>query len=213
MISKRRRKIELQREETWQQRTEKSREHSAYTLSKSYLRSLQFKSTIMTFKLFSSFENVQLKIKARSTLSNKDVVNEEEKLSFNEKRLDKEELRSQEDVQLKIKARSILSNQNVVDEEEKLSFEKKRLDKEELRSHEDVQLKIKARSTLNDKDVVNEEGKLSFKKKRLGKRELRRLEYVDNDIDQENVHQNLSQWVHERKMSINLIESSQLHHW
>ena len=116
-----------------------------------------------------------------------------------------------ENVQLKIKARSILSDKDVVDEEEKSSFDEKRLDKEELRSQEDVQLKIKARSTLSDKDVVNEEEKLSFDEKRLDKEELRRLEYVDNDIDQENVHQNLSQRAHEKKMSINLIESSQLH--
>jgi len=104
-----------------------------HIISKSYLWSLQFKSTIMTSKLFSSFENVQLKLKEWSILSDKDVVDEEEKSSFNEKRLDKEE--------------------------------------------------------------------------------LRRLEYVDNNIDQENVHQNLSQWVHEEKMLINLIESSQLHCW
>jgi len=151
-------------------------EHSQiaiHTISKSYSRSSRFRSTIVTSKLFSSFENVQLKIKARSILSDKDVVDEEEKSSFDEKRLDKEELRSQED----------------------------------------VQLKIKARSTLSDKDVVNEEEKLSFDEKRLDKEELRRLEYVDNDIDQENVHQNLSQRAHEKKMSINLIESSQLHRW
>ena len=110
----------------------------------------------MTLKLFSSFENVQLKIKARSILSDKDVVNEEGKSSFEEKRLDKEGLRSQED----------------------------------------VQLKVKARPTLSDKDVVDEEGKSNFERKRLGKEGLRRLEYVDNDIDQENVHQNLSQRAH-----------------
>ncbi len=107
----------------------------------------------MTLKLFSSFENVQLKIKVQSILSNKDVVNEEEKLSFKRKRLDKEELRSQEDVQLKIKAQSILS----------------------------------------DKDVVNEEEKSNFNEKRLDKEELKKLKYVNNNINQENVHQNLSQ--------------------
>jgi len=79
-------------------------------------------------------------------------------------------------------------------------------------SFENVQLKIKAQSTLNDKNVVDEEEKSSFEGKRLGKEELRRLEYVDNDIDQENVCQNLSQRAHEEKMSINLIKSSQLHH-
>ena len=142
-----------------------------HIINKSYLWSLQFKSTIMTLKLFSSFENVQLKIKVQSILSNKDVVNEEEKLSFKRKRLDKEELRSQEDVQLKIKAQSILS----------------------------------------DKDVVNEEEKSNFNEKRLDKEELKKLKYVNNNINQENVHQNLSQWAYEKKMSINLIESSQLH--
>jgi len=60
-------------------------------------------------------------------------------------------------------------------------------------SFKNVQLKIKARSILSNKDVVDEEEKLSFKRKRLDKEELRRLEYVNNDIDQENVHQNLSQ--------------------
>ncbi len=125
----------------------------------------------MASKLFSSFENVQLKVKARSILSDKDVVGEGGKSGFDEKRLDKEGLRSQED----------------------------------------VQLKVKARSTLNDKDVVDEGEKSSFDEKRLGKEGLRRLEYVDNDIDQENVRQNLSQRAHERKVSINLIESSQLH--
>jgi len=64
---------------------------------------------------------------------------------------------------------------------------------------------------LSNKDVVNEEEKLSFEEKRLDKKELRRLKYVNNNIDQENVHQNLSQWIHEKKMLINLIESSQLH--
>ncbi len=64
---------------------------------------------------------------------------------------------------------------------------------------------------MSNKDVVNEEEKLSFEEKRLDKKELRRLKYVNNNIDQENVHQNLSQWIHEKKMLINLIESSQLH--
>jgi len=92
-----------------------------------------------------------------------------------------------------------------------LNFKEEKLDKEELRSQEDVQLKIKVQSILSDKDVVNEEEKLSFEEKRLDKEELKRLKYVNNDINQENVHQNLSQRVHEEKMSINLIENSQLH--
>ena len=75
-------------------------------------------------------------------------------------------------------------------------------------SFENVQLKIKVQSILSDKDVVNKEEKLSFKEKKLDKEELKRLEYVDNNIDQENVHQNLSQWMHEKKMLINLIENS-----